>query len=92
MPISDEIKALTKDIQAAHKMRTAAVADIRKETHQTLEDFKDDHARTTSDLRQSLAFDRRERIRKASDLRHFLSSERQERTRKASDLRHFLVL
>ncbi len=79
MPISDEVKDLTKNIQAAHEMRTAAVADIRKETHQTLEDFKEKRKRMASDLRQSLASDREERTRIANDLRQSLASEKQER-------------
>jgi translation initiation factor 1 (eIF-1/SUI1) len=69
MPISNQVKSLTEDIEASYGARRAAVSDIVKETHQTLGHFNREHEKMTRDLRSSLASNRSARASHVQNMR-----------------------
>jgi len=87
MSVSDQIKAFTEDIEASYGTRMAEVADIVKETHQTLGKFNRERTKMASDLKRSLASNRREHERMAKDLKRNLASNRSARTSQVRKMR-----
>lgn len=55
MTIADEMKNLAGEIETSYGARVAAVKDLIKETHQTLEGFQRDHRRMAEALKTDLA-------------------------------------
>jgi hypothetical protein len=55
MPGTSRINSVTEDIEASYGRRIAAVADIVKETHQTLGNFHREHDKMAHELKRSLA-------------------------------------
>ena len=80
MPVADQVKSLTEDIQVSHGTRAATISDIMKETHQTLEDFQRERAEKTRNLRHSLTDSRQELADRTRDLKHARVSTRSELT------------
>src|SRR6266852_412444 len=87
MSVSDQIKALTEDIEASYGTRMAEVSDIVKETHQTLGKFNRERTKMASDLKRSLASNRREHERMAKDLKRNLASNRSARASQVRKMR-----
>jgi len=87
LSISDQIKALTEDIEASYGTRMAEVSDIVKETHQTLGKFNRERTKMASDLKRSLASNRREHERMAKDLKRNLASNRSARASQVRKMR-----
>ncbi len=87
MSVSDQIKAFTEDIEASYGTRMAEVADIVKETHQTLGKFNRERTKMATDLRRSLASNRREHEGMAKDLKRNLASNRSARASQVRKMR-----
>jgi len=87
MSVSDQIKALTEDIEASYGTRMAEVSDIVKETHQTLGKFNRERTKMATDLRRSLASNRREHEGMAKDLKRNLASNRSARASQVRKMR-----
>lgn len=62
MAIANQIKSLTEDIEVSYGGRTAAIADIVEETHQTLGDFRREHKKMADDLGDLLSSSEKERF------------------------------
>src|SRR6266852_4721774 len=69
MSVSDQIKAFTEDIEASYGTRMAEVADIVKETHQTLGKFNRERTKMATDLRRNLASNRSARTSQVRKMR-----------------------
>lgn len=63
MPIANQIKSLTEDIETSYGARVVAVSDIVKEAQQTLGSFHRAHKRMADDLRDSLSTSEKERMK-----------------------------
>jgi F0F1-type ATP synthase membrane subunit b/b' len=61
MSISSATKSLTDDIEASFETRAAEISDIVRETHQTLENFKQERQEMAASLRRDLSASERER-------------------------------
>lgn len=77
MPISDQIKALTEDIEASSEARSAAVAENARETRQALGNFNQEREKMASDQKRSLASNRSERTRHVQKTLADFGKERQ---------------
>lgn len=87
MPIADQVKLLTEDIETAYGARIAAVSDIVKETRQTLGNFNREHQNMAGDLKRSLAANSSGRANEV----HKLRAENTEQLKEmAKDLLSFL--
>lgn len=69
MSIKDQVKSLAEDIETSYETRKAAVADLARETHQTLDNFKRERKKMSSDLKRSLAADRATRTSQTQKMR-----------------------
>lgn len=65
----DEVKSFTEDIEASYETRKAAVADLAKETHQTLDHFKRERKKMAGELKRSFVAHRAQRISQVQKLR-----------------------
>jgi len=69
VPISDQVRALTENIETSYDTRIAAVSDIVKETHQALGNFKQEREKMAGDLKRSLASNRSDRAKQVKKMR-----------------------
>ena len=69
MPIIDQVKSLTEEIEASYETRIAAVSDLAKATHQAQENFRREHEKMASGLRRSLASNRAARTSHVQKMR-----------------------
>ena len=69
MSIQDQVKSFTEDIEASHETRIAVVADLARETHQMLGNFRRERKKVAGDLRRSLASDRARRTSQVQRMR-----------------------
>jgi predicted DNA-binding protein YlxM (UPF0122 family) len=72
------MKSLAQDIEASYGTRRAAVSEIVKETHQTLENFHREREEKARAFRASLSSETRERIEKTQDLLSHFAKEHEE--------------
>lgn len=75
MPISDQVKSLTEDIEACYETRRAAVFEIAKETRQALGKFNKEREQMADDLKLSLVSKKSER---ASQVRRMRAANRKD--------------
>ena len=87
MPIANQVKSLTEDIEASYGTRMAAVSDIVKETRQTLGNFNREHQKMAGDLKRSLAANSSDRV---SEVRKLRAENTEQLRRMAKDLLSFL--
>jgi hypothetical protein len=69
MAINKQIKSLTEEIESSYGTRVAAVFDLARETHQTLENFNRERKKMATDLRRSLAASRASRASQVQKMR-----------------------
>jgi dsDNA-specific endonuclease/ATPase MutS2 len=75
MPGTSRVKSVTEDIEASYGLRTAAVADVVKETHQTLGNFHREHDKMAQELKRSLAASEKERKKEFARLKRELQGD-----------------
>lgn len=94
MPIADQIRSLTEDIETSYGARTMAIANLVKSTHKTLVDYRETHRKAADDLRELLISDCTERASKAQNMKAANVKARiksaQELKEKAKNLTEFL--
>ncbi|HYT42565.1 MAG TPA: hypothetical protein VEP90_09475 [Methylomirabilota bacterium] len=86
MSVSEQIQALTENIEASYGPRIAAVSDIVEETHQTLGNFHREHEKMARDLKRSLASNRSARVSQVQKMRAAHKKELKEIAPKIAEL------
>lgn len=86
MSIENQVKSLTDEIEASFETRKAVVADIAKETRQTLGNFSREHEKMARDLKRSLASNTSNRARQVQNMRARNVKDLQNVTRKLREM------
>lgn len=88
MPIAQEMKKITEDIEVSYGARLAAVGDLIKETHGTLSGFQKDRQKMATDLWHWLSSDRANRVKSVKEMMDEIRSDLKEM---GKDLEEFLA-